>query len=156
LSQDPLTAARRLLRAAAAARLAGENEAARTAIAAALERSDDPLLRSDAMALQLEIDAWRRPVATAATIVAEAEGIAEVDELRAVRLMAEAAGALLRSGSVPQGVEIAQRASARLAEHGRSHPGVAFALMFGRVMDGDAAIVADDVEALGLGLLGEA
>ena len=111
LSESGDDAARRLLRAAAAARLAGMTDRAREAIEQARDRTTDPLARADALALLFQIDAWSAPAATAPSILAEAERLGAIDPAREARLLAEAAAMLMRSTSMRDGVE-----------HGRAGP----------------------------------
>ena len=145
--------ARLLLRSAGAARLAGMNDRAREAIAQARERTSDPLVRVDALALLFQIDAWSAPVATARSISAEAERTAALDPGRAARMLAEAATALIRSASMSQGVEMAERALAQARAYGRPDDTVTVAMLFARVADGRAPEAIDGLHEVGERLL---
>ena len=153
LSSTADAAARRLISAGGAARLAGSTERALAAAAAARSRSSDPLLRADALALVFEIDAWKAPVATARSILADSERVAQVDRARSARMLAEAATALLRSGSIDEGVRFAERARETMRDLGQWDDSVEFALVFARIMDARATEIIDDVRALGQRLL---
>jgi DNA-binding CsgD family transcriptional regulator len=153
LSADPEAAARRLLLSGDAARLAGSPDHAREVITRALESSGDPLMRADALGLLFEMDTWRAPVATARSIAAEAARLAEVDRTRAARMLAEAAAALARSGSISQGVEFAERAYAQITDQGLTDDTVELALLFARVMDARAPEAVEPLVALGERLL---
>lgn len=153
LSTGTESGARRLLLCGDAARLAGRTEPARQAIIGALERSQDPLLRADALGLLFQIDAWRAPVATAPSIAAEAERLATLDPRRSARMLAEASTALTRSGSIPQGVEFAERASAQAVANNYTDEAIDLSLLFARVMDARAPEALDGLVALGERLL---
>ena len=153
LSESADEAARLLLRGAGAARLAGMTDRAREAIAQARERTSDPLVRVDALALLFQIDAWSAPVATARSISAEAERTAALDPARAARMLAEAAIALMRSASMSQGVEMAERALAQARAHGRPDDAVVVAVLFARVADGRAPEALDGLYEVGERLL---
>ncbi len=153
LSESADESARRLLRGAGAARLAGMTERAREAIGQARERTSDPLVRADALALLFQIDAWTTPVATARSISAEAERIAALDPGRAARMLAEAATALIRSASMTQGVDMAERALAQARAHGRPDDTVTVAVLFARVADGRAPEAVDGLHEVGEHLL---
>ena len=153
LSESADESARLLLRGAGAARLAGMTDRAREAIAQARERTSDPLVRVDALALLFQIDAWTAPVATAHSISAEAERTAALDPARAARMLAEAATALMRSASMSQGVEMAERALAQARAHGRPDDAVEVAVLFARVADGRALEALDGLHEVGERLL---
>ncbi len=126
---------------------------ARKAIAQARERTSDPLVRVDALALLFQIDAWSAPVATARSISAEAERVATLDPARAARMLAEAATALMRSASISQGVEMAERALAQARAPGRPDDAVEVAVLFARVADARAPEALDGVREVGERLL---
>ena len=149
LTRDPEQAARRLLLSGDAARLAGNVEHARSAIALALERTRDPLLRADALALLFQMDLWRAPVVTARAIAVEAERLAVLDPIRAARMLGEAAAALMRSGSVAQGLEFAERAQAAIRAQGLQDDAVEFSVHFALVMDARGPEVVERLRALG-------
>ena len=153
LSESADESARRLLRGAGAARLAGMTDRAREAIAQARERTSDPLVRADALALLFQIDAWSAPVATARSILAEAERTAALDPARAARMLAEAATALIRSASMSQGVDMADRALAQARAHGRPDDAVEVAVLFARVAGGRAPEAVDGLHEVGERLL---
>lgn len=153
LSESADESARRLLRGAGAARLAGMTDRAREAIAQAREQTADPLVRADALALLFQIDAWSAPVATARSISAEAERTAALDPPRAARMLAEAATALMRSASMSQGVEMAERALTHARAHGRPDDAVEVAVLFARVADGRAPEAVDGLREVGERLL---
>ena len=153
LSESADESARRLLRGAGAARLAGMTERAREAIGQAREQTSDPLVRADALALLFQIDAWTTPVATARSISAEAERIAALDPGRAARMLAEAATALIRSASMSQGVDMAERALAQARAYGRPDDTVTVAVLFARVADGRAPEAVDGLHKVGEHLL---
>jgi tetratricopeptide (TPR) repeat protein len=153
LSPDPETCARRLLLSGDAARLAGSPDHAREVITRALESSGDPLMRADALGLLFQMDTWRAPIATAQSIAAEAEQLAEIDRTRAALMLAEAAAALARSGSIAQGVAFAERAHAQITDQGLTDDAVELALLFARVMDARAPEAVDALVALGERLL---
>ncbi|MFN8108776.1 MAG: AAA family ATPase [Thermoleophilia bacterium] len=152
LTRDTEPAARRLLLAGNAARLAGFTDQAREAIRNARERSRDPLTRADALGLLFQIDTWRAPVATARVIAAESEQLAELDAVRAARMLAEAAAALARTGSIPQGVEFAERAHAEITARGLQDDAVELSLLFARVMDARAPEAIEPLCDLGVRL----
>jgi DNA-binding CsgD family transcriptional regulator len=153
LSENADESARRLLRGAGAARLAGMTDRAREAIAQARERTSDPLVRADALALLFQIDAWSAPVATVRSILAEAERTAALDPARAARMLAEAATALIRSASMSQGVDMADRALAQARAHGRPDDAVEVAVLFARVAGGRAPEAVDGLHEVGERLL---
>jgi DNA-binding SARP family transcriptional activator/DNA-binding CsgD family transcriptional regulator len=153
LSVDEESAARRMLFAGDAARLAGNVDYAREVMTAALQRSNDPLMRADALGVLFQIETWRAPVTTAHTIAVEADRLAELDPIRAARMLAEGAAALSRSGSVAQGVEFAERAYAEIAAQGLTDDAVELSLLFARVMDGRAPEAVERLLALGERLL---
>jgi DNA-binding CsgD family transcriptional regulator len=153
LSESADESVRRLLRGAGAARLAGMTDRAREAIAQARERTSDPLVRADALALLFQIDAWSAPVATVRSILAEAERTAALDPARAARMLAEAATALIRSASMSQGVDMAERALAQARAHGRPDDAVEVAVLFARVADGRAPEAVDGLHEVGERLL---
>ena len=153
LSESGDESARRLLRGAAAARLAGMTDRARAAIAQARERSSDPLVRADALALLFQIDAWSAPAATAPSILAEAERLGDIDPARAARLLAEAAAMLMRSTSMSAGVDMAEQAFAQARAHGRPDDTVEVALLIARVSAGRAPEAIDALHEVGERLL---
>ena len=153
LSESADESARRLLRGAGAARLAGMTDRAREAIAQARERTADPLVRADALALLFQIDAWSAPVATARSISAEAERTAALDPARGARMLAEAATALMRSGAMSQGVDMADRALAQARAHGRPDDAVEVAVLFARVADARAPEAIEGLREVGERLL---
>ena len=155
LSESADESARRLLRGAGAARLAGMTDRAREAIAQARERTSDPLVRADALALLFQIDAWSAPVATAHSISAEAERTAALDPARAARMLAEAATALMRSASMSQGLDMAERALALALAHAQGRPddAVTVAVLFARVSDARAPEAVDGLREVGERLL---
>lgn len=156
LSGEPESAARRLLLSGDAARLAGNPGHAREAITRALDRSGDPLMRADALGLLFQMDTWRAPVATAQSIAVEAERLEKLDRVRAARMLAEAASALARSGSIAQGVEFAERAHAQITGRGLTDDSVELALLFARVMDARAPEAVGPLVALGERLMSAA
>ena len=149
LTRETEPAARRLLLSGEAARLAGNIEHARNAIALALEHTRDPLLRADALALLFQMDLWRAPVVTARTIAVEAERLSSLDPIRAARMLSEAAAALMRSGSITQGLEFAERAQAMIRAQGLEDDAVAFSVHFGLVMDARGPEVVGPLRLLG-------
>ncbi len=149
LTQDAEDAAQRLLLSGDAARLAGDVEHARNAIALAIERTRDPLLRADALALLFQMDVWRAPVVTARSIAVEADRLATLDPTRAARMLGEAAAALMRSGSVAQGLEFAERAQATIRAQGLGDDAVEFSVHFALVMDARGPEVVEPLRALG-------
>ncbi len=153
LSQDAESAAQRLLLSGDAARLAGNVERAREVVSLALERSRDPLMRADALGLLFQMDTWRAPVATARSIAVEADRLAQLDRTRAARMLAEAATALARSGSIEKGVEFAERAYAEIGDQGLADDAVELSLLITRVMDGRAPEAVEPLLALGERLL---
>ena len=154
LSESIDGAARRLLRSAGAARVAGMTDRAREAIAQARERTSDPLVRADALALLFEIDAWSAPAATARSIEAEAERTAALDPGRAARMLAEAATALIRTGAAGQGADMAERARRELRAHGGpDDDAVTVAVLFARVADARAPEAIDGLREVGERLL---
>ena len=153
LSESGDDAARRLLRAAAAARLAGMTDRAREAIEQARDRTTDPLARADALALLFQIDAWSAPAATAPSILAEAERLGAIDPAREARLLAEAAAMLMRSTSMRDGVELAERALARARAHGQPDDVVEVAMLFALVSQGRGPEAIDGLYAVGERLL---
>jgi DNA-binding CsgD family transcriptional regulator len=153
LSGSPDESARRLLRGAGAARLAGMTDRAREAVAQATERTSDPLVRADALALLFQIDAWSAPLATARSISAEAERTTAFDPARAARMLAEAATALIRTGAAGQGADMAERALAQARAHGRPDDAVTVAALFARVADGRAPEAVDELHEVGERLL---
>ncbi len=153
LSDRADDAARRLLRGAGAARLAGMTDRAREAIAQARERTSDPLVRVDALTLLFQIDAWSAPVATAQSISEEAERTAVLDPARAARMLAEAATALMRSSSMSQGVDMAERALAQARASGQRDDAVEVAVLFARVADARAPEAIDGLREVGERLL---
>lgn len=155
LTPDAELAAERLLRAGGAARLAGDPESARSMITSARDTSESPLVRAEALGLLFQIDTWRAPVATAETITAEAEHLAELDPVRSAQMLAEAAAALARTGSIPQGVALAERASSEMAAQGRVDNGIQLSLLFARVMDARAPEAVEPLVALGERLAAE-
>jgi DNA-binding CsgD family transcriptional regulator len=153
LSERADDAARRLLRGAGAARLAGMTDRARQAIAQARERTSDPLVSVDALTLLFQIDAWSAPVATAQSISAEAERTAALDPARAARMLAEAATALMRSSSMSEGVDMAERALAQARASGERDDAVEVAVLFARVADARAPEAIDGLREVGERLL---
>jgi DNA-binding CsgD family transcriptional regulator len=146
-------AARRLLRGAGAARLAGMTDRAREALAEARERTSDQLVRADALALLFQIDAWSAPLATARSITAEADRIAALDPERAARLLAEAATALMRTGDMDQGARMAERARAQALAQGLHDDAIEVAVLFARVADARAPEAVEGLNAAGERLL---
>jgi DNA-binding CsgD family transcriptional regulator len=153
LSESADESARRLLRGAGAARLAGMTDRARADAAQACERTSDPLVRADALALLFQIDAWSDPVATARSIAAEADRTTALDPARSSRMLAEAATALIRTGAVGQGVDIAERALAQAGALGLADEAVTVAALFARVADGRAPEAVDGLDDVGERLL---
>jgi DNA-binding CsgD family transcriptional regulator len=153
LSEEADASARRLLRGAGAARLAGMTERARMDAAQACERTSEPLVRADALALLFQIDAWRDPLATARSIAAEAERTSALDPARSSRMLAEAATALIRTGALAQGVDLAERALAQAAAVGLTDDAVTLAALFARVMDGRGPEAVDALDEVGERLL---
>ena len=96
-------------------------------------------MRADALALLFQIDAWSAPAATAPSILAEAERLGAIDPARAARLLAEAAAMLMRSTSMSEGVDMAERAFAQARAHGRPDDTVEVALLIARVSRGAGA-----------------
>lgn len=149
LTHDAESAARRLLLSGEAARLAGNIEQARAAITLALERTRDPLLRADALALLFQMDLWRAPVVTAQAIAVEAERLSALDPIRAARMLSEAAAALMRSGSVAQGLRFAEQAQKEFRSEGLEDDAVSFSVHFALVMDARGPEVVEPLRSLG-------
>lgn len=149
LSEEREAGARRLLLSGEAARLAGDVEHARDAVALAIERTGDPLLRADALALLFQMDVWRAPLVTARSIAVEADRLAGVDPVRAARMLGEAAAALMRSGSVAQGLEFAERAQGMIRAQGLEDDSVDFSVYFALVMDARGPEVVAPLRSLG-------
>lgn len=149
LTLDRGLSARRRLLCGDAARLAGSVNRARDIITLALNETSDPLVRAEALGFLFEIDRWRAPIATADSIAIESERVASLDPARAATMLAEAATALARSGSIARGVEFAERALATLEEEGAVDDAVELSLLFTRVMDARATEVIAPLRALG-------
>jgi hypothetical protein len=144
--------ARRLLLSGGAARLAGSVGQARDAVTRARDRSRNPLVRADALEILFQIDAWRAPMETARSIVAEADQLAELDRHRAARILAEAAAAMGRSG-FDDAVDLAARAKEETSALGVVDDSVELSLLFTGIISGRNPEAVDGLRPLGDRLL---